>query len=161
MHAAAKGTTAARAEDVASIDAVIATMYGIVSGPPGERDWERLRTLYWPGARMIPIGLRPSGDEGLRMFSIDEYIANAAPFFREEAFYERELSRTTERFGDIAHAFSTYGSFRSPADAEPFMRGINSIQLLWRAGRWWVVNVFWDNETPGNPIPARYLPVPG
>lgn len=153
--------TTARPEDVASIDAIVAAMYDVLSGPPGERDWDRLRSLYWPGARLIPTGLRPSGNEGLRMFTVDEYVANVAPHFRENAFYEVEIARTTERFGDIVHAFSTYASFRAPEDAEPFMRGINSIQLLHRDGRWWVVNVFWDNESAGNQIPAEYVPAGG
>jgi hypothetical protein len=37
------------------------------------------------------------------------------------------------------------------------MRGINSIQL-WNDGkRWWIVNIFWQSETPDNPIPEKYL----
>ena len=58
----------------------------------------------------------------------------------------------------MLHAFSTYEARRTPDDAEPFMRGINSIQLFHDGTRWWVVTVFWDAERPGNPIPAEYLP---
>ena len=76
----------------------------------------------------------------------------------EHGFYEREIHRKTERFGNIVHAMSTYETYWSEDDAEPFMRGINSIQLLYRDGRWWVVTIFWDNESPENPIPAEYLP---
>jgi len=36
-------------------------------------------------------------------------------------------------------------------------RGINSIQLMKHADRWWIVTVMWDQERPDNPIPARYL----
>ena len=53
---------------------------------------------------------------------------------------------------------STYETYWSEEDAAPFMRGINSIQLLYKDGRWWVVTIFWDNESPENPIPAEYLP---
>ena len=41
-------------------------------------------------------------------------------------------------------------------ETEPFTRGINSIQLLWDGRRWWIMNVFWDSERPGNPIPAEF-----
>ena len=43
-------------------------------------------------------------------------------------------------------------------DATPFSRGINSFQLLKDGDRYWVVNIFWDSERPGNPIPYQYLP---
>jgi hypothetical protein len=32
------------------------------------------------------------------------------------------------------------------------------VQLLEKDGRWWIVNVFWDNETEDNRIPEEYLP---
>ena len=43
------------------------------------------------------------------------------------------------------------------ADAQPFMRGINSIQLYNDGTRWWVVSVYWEAEGPDNPLPAKYL----
>ena len=75
----------------------------------------------------------------------------------EKGFYETEISRATEIFGNIAHAFSTYESRRRPQEA-PFARGINSIQLLHDGERWWVTAMVWDAERADNTIPARYLP---
>ncbi len=40
---------------------------------------------------------------------------------------------------------------------EPFARGINSFQLWNDGNRWWVITIFWEGESPGNPIPAKYL----
>ena len=76
----------------------------------------------------------------------------------EHGFFEEELHRTTEEFGHMAQVFSTYQAFHGKSDLEPFMRGINSLQLLNDGHRWWVVNIYWAQETPGNPIPERYLP---
>ena len=74
-------------------------------------------------------------------------------------FFEREIARKTEAYGNIMHVFSTYESRRTGDPAEkPFARGINSIQLLKDGNRWWVVSIFWDAERPGNEIPAQYLP---
>jgi len=61
------------------------------------------------------------------------------------------------RFGNVVHAFSTYESRRAQADAQPFARGINSIQLYHDGTRWWVMTLMWDSERPDNPIPAKYL----
>jgi hypothetical protein len=145
-------------EDVSSIDAIVAALYDVISGPPGGRDWDRLRSLYLPEARLIPTGTRPNGESGLRVLDVEGYIASASALFAEKGFFEREIARRTERFGNVAHAFSTYEARWNEDDAEPFTRGINSIQLLERDGRWWVVTVFWDNEGPEKPIPAEYLP---
>jgi hypothetical protein len=147
-----------RPEDVSSIDAIVAALYDVISGPPGGRDWDRLRSLYIPEARLIPTGTRPNGESGLRVLDVEGYIASASALFAEKGFFEREIARRTEAFGNVAHAWSTYEARWNEDDPEPFTRGINSIQLLHRDGRWWVVTVFWDNESAANPIPEQYLP---
>ncbi|MCH8962336.1 MAG: hypothetical protein IH820_13725 [Bacteroidetes bacterium] len=71
----------------------------------------------------------------------------------------REQSyRKTERYGNLVHAFSTYDSFRTAEDTEPFQRGLNSIQLLYENDRWWIANIAWQPEWPDLPIPTAYLP---
>ena len=75
--------------------------------------------------------------------------------FREHR-YESEKARTVDTYGSITQIFSTYESRHSPKD-KPFMRGINSFQLLNDGKRWWVMTIFWQHETPETPIPKRYL----
>ncbi|HEU5210846.1 MAG TPA: hypothetical protein VFU06_15735 [Longimicrobiales bacterium] len=146
-------------EDVATPDAIIAALYDVISGPAGAaRDWDRMRSLFVPGARLIPTGVRPDGTRAHRIMSVEDYIRTSGPVLERDGFFETETHRVTERFGNILHAFSTYDSRRNADDAEPFMRGINSIQLFHDGARWWVVTVFWDSERPDNPIPANYLP---
>ncbi|MCB9610104.1 MAG: hypothetical protein H6829_07055 [Planctomycetes bacterium] len=43
-------------------------------------------------------------------------------------------------------------------EAEPFARGINSLQLVWDGDRWLIMAILWDQEIPESPIPDRYLP---
>ncbi len=45
-------------------------------------------------------------------------------------------------------------------DPEPFSRGINSFQLMNDRQRWWIVTIYWEAESPDNPIPQKYLPRP-
>jgi hypothetical protein len=92
------------------------------------------------------------------VMTVEEFIATNGPYFERNGFFETETHRVTERYGNVLHAFSTYDSRHTAEDAEPFARGINSIQLFHDGTRWWVVTVFWDAERPGNPIPAEYLP---
>jgi hypothetical protein len=116
-----------------------------------------MRSLFVPGARLIPTGRRADGARSIQVWTVDQYIERVGPRLEESGFFERELARRTERYGNIVHAFSTYDSKHLASDPQPFARGINSIQL-WNDGqRWWVVTIFWEGERPDNPIPARYM----
>lgn len=144
--------------DVGSPDAILTAVYDVISGPAGEeRDWDRFRSLFIPGARLIPSGPAQAGGFGYRVQTPEQFAAGAGPQFEQTGFFEREIHRTTERFGSVLHAFSTYESLRTP-DAEPFARGINSFQLHWDGDRWWIVTIYWFAETADFPIPAEYLP---
>lgn len=155
---AAANVPRANPADVASVDAILAALYDVISGPAGQRrNWDRMRSLFVPGARLIPTGRRPDGSRSIQVWTVDQYIERVGPRLEESGFFERELARRTERYGNIVHAFSTYDSKRLASDPQPFARGINSIQL-WNDGqRWWVVTIFWEGERPDNPIPARYM----
>lgn len=145
--------------DVASIDAIITAAYDGISGPAGKkRDWERERSLYYPGARLIPTA-KPGANDGLapQILDIDGFIARVEPYFAEQGFYEKEIARRVDRLGQIAHAWSTYESRHSEDDPEPFMRGINSIQLFHDGNRWWILNIYWQQESAQHPIPEEYL----
>jgi hypothetical protein len=149
---------AARPEDVASMDAIIAAVYDVISGPAGQRrDWQRFESLFVPGARLIPTARRTDGTAMARVLTPAEYAANADSILTARGFFEKENNRVTESYGRIAHAFSTYESRRTPTDETPFQRGINSFQLLDDGVRWWVVSIYWDAERPDNPIPSKYL----
>ena len=91
------------------------------------------------------------------MWTIDDYVTTAGPSLLQNGFFEVEIHRVTEEFGNIAHLFSTYESRRDPDDPEPFVRGINSFQVIYDGERWWVLNIFWTDERTA-PIPAKYLP---
>jgi hypothetical protein len=163
-HAQAPATTPAKPQpeaapaDVASVDAILTALYDVISGPAGQaRNWDRMRSLFIPGARLIPTNRAPTGGVGHRVWDVDTYIAQAGAGLERNGFFEREIGRTTETFGNITHAFSAYDSKRTAQDEKPFARGINSIQLLNDGKRWWVVTIFWDSERPDNPIPAKYL----
>ncbi|HEY0375958.1 MAG TPA: hypothetical protein VGC87_03285 [Pyrinomonadaceae bacterium] len=166
----AASAPAANPADVASVDSILAALYDVISGPAGQkRDWDRFRSLFAPGARLIPTGPRRApgtapdapltGKEeyGSRAFTPEEYIERSRPFLEERGFFEREAARRTEQYGHIVHAFSTYESRHKADDPKPFMRGINSIQLMNDGRRWWVVTIFWEGETEKTPLPEKYL----
>ena len=145
--------------DVESIDAIIAASYDVISGPAGKkRDWNRDRSLFYPGARLIPTA-KPGSNDGLapQILDVEGFIARVEPYFAEHGFFETEIARRTEQFGHIAHVWSTYESRHSADDSKPFMRGINSFQLFYDGNRWWIVNIFGQQESAEDPIREEYL----
>ncbi len=144
-------------EDVESIDSIIAALYGVISGEAGvERDWDRFKHLFIEDGVLMPTFVNQNGETGFVKWTPQDYINRAGPNLEENGFFESELNRRTEQFGNIAHVFSTYDSKRT-IDGEVFARGINSIQLFNDGSRWWVVSVFWSSESEAHPIPGKYL----
>jgi hypothetical protein len=149
---------AARAADVESIDGIVAALYDVISGPAGKpRDWDRMRSLFAPEARLMIAVPHPDGSFALRTLTVEDYIGRNSKAFATMGFFERELARTSDSFGQIAQVFSTYESRHAAGDAKPFQRGINSLQLVNDGKRWWVVNLVWRAEDERLPLPERYL----
>lgn len=139
------------------MNAIIAAVYDVISGPKGqERNWDRMRSLFLPGARLIAARTGKDGVTTTRVLSVDDYIQMAGPLLKKDGFFERESHRKEDRYGHIAHIFSTYESRHDAADAKPFQRGINSFQLFFDGKRWWVVTIYWQAENPDLPIPKEY-----
>jgi hypothetical protein len=155
--APASSAVAANPADVSSIDAIITTLYAVISGPVGQpRQWERFASIMHPQARLSPTGCPANGGACVvRTWSAAEYRQRVDSSLTAIGFREVELFKRVERYGNVAHAFSSYASFRGN-ETTPFSRGINSIQLLWDGSRWWVYSIFWDSERPGNPLPAEF-----
>jgi hypothetical protein len=154
-------SNAANLADVESLDAIIAATYDVISGPAGKkRDWDRERSLFISGARLIPTAVeagRNDVDLAPQILDVEGYIARVEPLIEGQGFYEKEIARRVEQFGHIAHVWSTYESRHDPSDVEPFMRGINSIQLFNDGSRWWIVSIYWQHESALHPLPDRYL----
>ncbi|WP_424963688.1 hypothetical protein [Ekhidna sp.] len=146
-------------DKVQTLDSTIETLYVVISGEAGEkRNWELFNYLFTADARLIPSGPNESGVISYRVMSPDQYVETSGVWLEKNGFFEKEIYRVTEKFGSVVHVFSTYESYRSESDKEPFTRGINSIQLMKDKNRWWVVNIYWTGEREDNPIPEKYLP---
>lgn len=129
-----------------SIDDVVQDLYEYASPDPSASS--RFRALFAKEATVVG-----AGDDGqLRgPLNVDAYLALRE---RSGPRLERELSRRTERFGQIAQVFSTYR--RDVLNTQE--RGINSLHLRYDGARWWIVSLLWAPESVEYPLPKRYLP---
>lgn len=144
---------------VLTLNSTIKSLYNVISGEKGkERNWKQFKFLFKPDAKLIPSGKDKSGTYRVRYMSPDDYIKGSGKWLVENGFFEKEIHREVNSFGNITQVFSTYEAFYSENDEKPFMRGINSIQLLNDGERWWVINIYWTQESEENPIPKKYLP---
>ena len=158
------GWPVAKPEDVKSPEAILNAVYDVISGGKGQaRDWNRMRSLFIPGARLIPAitvpatATEPAHTDAV-LLTIDDYIARSSGRMTANGFFEHSIHNEEEQFGNIVQIWSTYESRHNADDPKPFARGINSFQLLNDGKRYWIVNIFWDAESPEHPIPPQYLP---
>jgi len=149
-HAAA--LPAANPADVSEIDQVIKTLYAVISGPAGPRDWNRFRSLFHPDAYMAAFNAKRE----LRKFSPAQYAQNNGPFFMQNSFNEKEIGRTMNQFGNVAQVFTSY-EFNAGTNPPTNKRGMNSIELIKEKGRWFIMSISWDEESKDQAIPSIYL----
>ncbi|HEY6338532.1 MAG TPA: hypothetical protein VIW68_08570 [Candidatus Sulfotelmatobacter sp.] len=152
----AQKVPAPKADDVKSVDGLLRAVYDVISGPAGDRDWNRFRSLFLPQARFTQTDKAPD-NSGSVVYSwgVDEFVRDAQGVFSKEGFYENAIVNQVDTYGSVAQVFSSYESRHRPAE-KPFTRGINSIQLLNDGKRWWVVSILWDSERADNPLPAKF-----
>jgi hypothetical protein len=145
----------AKPEDVKSIDSIIHALYDVISGPPGQRDWDRFRSLFLSTAHLTSATKAQDGSVRVHPNTPDDYANRAGSYFLKNGFFENSIVNKVTTFGSIAQVLSSYESRHNAGEA-PFARGINGIQLVNDGKRWWIVSIFWDEERPDNPLPKDF-----
>jgi hypothetical protein len=148
--------SAASADDRAAIDALIKTLYDVISfDEGGEPDWLRMQSLFSRHARITRI--TPEGTDYLDVGGFQELAKESFDMGVYTRFYEIEVLRDERRFGALAHVLSAYETRHNPGALEPFARGVNSLQLIREDDAWKVLSLFWDEERLDNPLELRSL----
>src|ERR1700749_3812155 len=120
------GWPAAKAEDVKSPEAIVSAVYSVISGGKGQaRDWDRMRSLFVPDARLIPAVAASAANGGaahsdVLMLSVDGYIERSGARLTSDGFFERSINNEMQQFGNIVQIWSTYESRHNPDEAQPF-----------------------------------------
>ncbi|MGI9530565.1 hypothetical protein [Lutimonas sp.] len=140
------------AEDVKTIDAIIEAYYEVVSGS-SQDPWQFERDKYIHSSTAVINRLDNSG--AIESHSLEaEYIPmGLAP---KKDFYEKELKRSVSHFGHMAQVWSAFEIRNEPTKGSN-VRGLNSIQLHYENGRWWIDSWTCEMETEKNPIVTEFL----
>lgn len=157
-QAALQKAPQARPEDVKTQDGLLAALYDSISGPAGKpRDWQRFRSLFYPGAQLASVQrTKPGGPPGVAPITPDDYAAWGEEFFKTRGFFEKETHRQVAGYGDLVNVLSAFETRETPESA-PVARGINNVQLIFDGQRWWVLHIAWtDEKSAGTPVPATF-----
>lgn len=153
---------AAQSPVYTTVDGIMTELYASVTREPGAPfAWDRLRAIMHPDGIMVPQPAQVQGQT--RVLDVEQFIewidAGWEPILgtpQDQGFFERQTNLVVEQYGDVAHAFTTYE--KGPwAPRQIIGRGINSVQLIRREGRWYVLSITWDEENTAGPLPPRYL----
>lgn len=146
--------------DVASPEAIVLATYAAIERAPGEHyDWDRFYSLFLPQATLIPNTEQRGGNFVVHTPAdfaalVDSFTVVGGP--NDKGFAEEQIHYVLHRYGDVAQVFSTYQKHFWDDD-NILGRGLNSFQLVYNNGRWWVAGIAWDEEVGAGPIPPRYL----
>jgi uncharacterized protein (DUF1697 family) len=154
LSACAQTPAVAPAYDTA-VD-VVRELYRLVSVEKGQlTDWEQVRNLFLPQAVIV---LRVSKTES-QVFDvqgwIDDFVAwDTKAKVIDTGFSEKIVNMKPRVFRDIANVFVLYEASITGATRPP-TRGVDSIELIRKDGRWWIASITNDLINNDNPVPAE------
>jgi len=132
---------------------VPAALDAAISGP-ADKDRACMKALLLPEARMIFVSVGTDGAPTYTLRTLDDWIARVKAR-GHAAVKEEQLKFHIERYGNIAHLWSTYALH---SDGTQDSRGINSIEAINEAGGWRIASIMVQTESATAPLPKEYQP---
>lgn len=138
-----------------SVSGIVNEMLRLISGSKGEvRNFEALNHLFLPTAHFTILNTSDSLSQPIETISLKEFIELMHDEDYEKGYIEYEIGRTVNEYNGLANVFQAFEAKDATGRME---RGMNSYQLVYSKGRWWIANVMWTLETPKKKIPVKYL----
>ncbi|MCK5441391.1 MAG: hypothetical protein KAJ23_05840 [Maribacter sp.] len=124
----------------------------MISGSSND-PWQFERDNYIHSDNAVIIRLDENGKAD--SYSLEtEYIPIGLA--QREDFYEKELKRKVSQFGNIAQVWNAF-EIRTNPEIASNIRGLNSIQLHYEKGRWWIDSWTYEMESDINHLIAYFL----
>ncbi|CAM3302622.1 hypothetical protein [Aequorivita lipolytica] len=139
-------------EDVKTIATIIDAYYAVISGA-SEDPWQFERDNYLHSDTAVITRLDDNGKVDSHTLEA-EYIPLL--LLPKEDFYEKELKRKVSQFGNMAQVWSAY-EVRTKPEIASNIRGLNSIQLHFENGRWFIDSWTTQMETETNTLVTDFL----
>ena len=134
---------------VKSINGIIDELLDQITIEKGEKmDTTAVRNLFHPSA-MFTVANSIKAET----VSLDDFLTLLKDPYYEQGYLEEEIHKVVDEFNGIAQVFQTFYGKDSEGVEE---KGINSYQLTYYDGRWWIVSLLWTMESKSVKIPAKY-----
>ncbi|MDF1867396.1 MAG: hypothetical protein P1U70_21355 [Saprospiraceae bacterium] len=140
------------AEDVKSIDAIINAYYDVVSGSSSD-PWEFERDKFIHSERAVITRLDENGKAESHTLEAEYIPIGLSP---KEDFYENELKRIVSKFGNIAQVWSAF-EIRTEPETKSNIRGLNSVQLHFEDGRWFIDSWTCEMESEKSSVVTEFM----
>ena len=134
-------------------EGIPAALDAAITGP-ADQDRARMKALLMPEARLMAVSIAADGAPSYKVETLDDWIARVKARGRA-MLEEKQLKVRIERYGNIAHLWSSY---TLQSDGKQVARGINSIQAIKEAGGWRITSILLQAESVTAPLPKEYLP---
>ena len=139
-------------EDVKSVDAIINAYYDVVSGSSSE-PWEFERDKFIHSKNAVITRFDENGKAESHTLEAEYIPIGLSP---KEDFYEKELKRKVSKYGNIAQVWSAF-EIRTDPKTESNVRGLNSVQLHYENGRWFIDSWTCEMESQKNNLVTEFL----
>ena len=140
------------AKDVKSIAAIINAYYDVVSGLSSE-PWEFERDKYIHSENAVITGLDENGNAESHTLEAEYIPIGLSP---KGDFFEKELKRKVSNYGNIAQVWSAF-EIRTDPNTESDIRGLNSVQLHYENGRWWIDSWTCEMESEKSAVVTDFM----
>jgi len=135
--------------DLTTVDGTVQALLDQITIEKGEKmDTVAIRNIFHPAAI-----LTVADSSKAETVTLDDFLTLLKDPYYEEGYLEKEIHKVTDQYNGIAQVFQTFYGKDSEGEEE---RGINSYQLTFYKGRWWIVSLLWTIEPSSLPIPAQY-----
>jgi hypothetical protein len=142
------------------LDEVMRRFYEVISFEEGQTpDWQSMEGLFSRHARITRI--TPEGIDYLDLAGFRSMAEEMIEVGAFTSFYEHEIARRVDHYGNVMHVASAYETKISPRALDYLERGINSLQLILENASWKIVSLCWDDHAPFSLAGLQQLEVQG
>ncbi|MHC4514644.1 MAG: hypothetical protein ACYTGW_04270 [Planctomycetota bacterium] len=144
-------------EAAKTVDGTIHALYASVSFDRGGPDWPLFRSLVLPGSVYI---FAEHGRAPMKVMNLEAFVQDFRDFIEDQhvasqGFHENLTRIESTEFGNIAHAFTVFEPTIGSGPRK--QRGVDSIQLVKKDGRWWVASIATQFERGTLKVPTSFL----
>lgn len=133
--------------DQHQLDALMRAFYEVISfEEESAPDWDTMASLFSKHARITRV--TPEATDHMELSDFKNMVEELLEVGAVTSFFEREIARRTDRFGNVIHVASAYETRVSPTAVDFIERGVNSLQLIREDGSWKIVSLCWDSDAP-------------